>query len=357
MRQTAMKDMIDPQLIRTIFAIHFDPESGTPYWLEQEKKAGINARKDIKTCADFHLLGSMDIQQLRSRPIRNFIPKGYTRQMPQMILSETGGTTGSPCRRVFTPQEFESAFIRPWMNAVTMRDFPLQGRWLFAGPGGPHVIAQAARKMARATGSLEPFSIDCDVRWFRRQDKQSLGFTLYLDHVLSQAVNIIATQEINVLFTTPILLGKLAEHMSDQQRQQIQGIHTGGMAQTREQTAQLQDAFPKAVILPGYGNSLFGVTFEQTPPAADEESVFTMDDPALWLQLVPLHEDNAIDLQAIQPADTLGRVILHRFDPSFLLLNLVERDTACYAKHSNCRKIYDVRPLETPVKKQSGSVY
>jgi hypothetical protein len=349
--------MIDPQLIRTIFAIHFDPDSGTPYWLEQEKKAGINARKDIKTYADFHLLGSMDVQQLRNRPITDFIPKSRIHLLPKMILSETGGTTGSPCRRVFTPEEFESAFIRPWMNAVTMRNFPLQGRWLFAGPGGPHVIAQAARKMARATGSLEPFSVDCDVRWFRRQDKQSLGFTLYLDHVLSQAMNIIATQEIDVLFTTPVLLGQLAEQMSEQQREQIRGIHTGGMAQTSEQTAQLQNAFPKAVILPGYGNSLFGVTFEQTPPAANEESIFTMDDPALWLQLVPLQEKDNIDLQAIQAANKRGRVVLHRLDPSVLLINLVERDTGCYANYGNCRKIYNVRPIEEPVKQQSGSVY
>ncbi len=349
--------MIDPQLIQIILSIHFDPDSGTPYWLEQEKKAGIDVRRDIKTSADFHRLGAMDIYQLRTRPIHDFIPKSRLHRLPEMILSETGGTTGLPCRRVFAPEEFHNAFVRPWMNAVAMRDFPLRGRWLFVGPSGPHVIARAARKMVRATGSLEPFSVDCDVRWFRRQGRQSLGFTLYLDHVLSQAANIIATQEIDVLFTTPILLEKLAEQMSDHRREQIRGIHTGGMAQTSEQTVLLHDAFPGAVILPGYGNSLFGVTFEQNQPLAGGESVFTMDDPALWLQLVPLHPDTPTDLKAVQPAEITGRVILHRLDPSFLLVNLVERDCGSYASGGNCRKIYNVRPLEALATKQSGNVY
>ncbi len=349
--------MIDPALIRKILKIHFDPDSGTPYWLEQEKKTGINACSQIKTSGDFHLLGPMDIEQLRTRPITDFIPASARHRLPEMILSETGGTTGSPCRRVFAPEEFHQAFIRPWQHAVALRNFPARGRWLFIGPGGPHVIAQAARHMARATGSLEPFSVDCDVRWFRSQDKKSLGFTLYLDHVLTQAMNIIATQDIDVLFTTPVLLSELAKQMKTRQREKIRGIHTGGMAQTSALTARLNQAFPHAVILPGYGNSLFGVTFEQNRPLAGEESVFTMDDPALWLQLVPLEEENAIDLQTVLPADKKGRIILHRLDPSFLLLNLVERDSACYARGSGQKKIYNVRPVTKPVAGQTGAVY
>ncbi len=349
--------MIHKQLIQTILAIHFDPEKGTPYWLEQEQKRSLDARKQIRTCADFHLLGPMRLDQLRSRPITDFIPAALLPELPKMILSETGGTTGTPCRRVFTPKEFNHAFIRPWLYAVAKRNFPVKGRWLFVGPGGPHIIGQAARHMARAVESLEPFSVDCDVRWFRRQHQPSLGFTLYLEHVLDQAMNIIASQNIDVLFTTPILLSALAEQMNSRQRLQIRGIHTGGMVQTKEMTASLHHHFPNAVILPGYGNSLFGVTFEQEEPAPDQNSVFTMDDPALWLQLVPTASDDDIDLQTVQQAGETGRVVLHRLDPSFLLINLMERDCGNYVTAGDFRTITNVRPLKLPEQNQSSGVY
>ena len=349
--------MIEPELIQKVLAIHFDPEHGTPYWLEQQEKLHLDVCRKIRTCDDLHLLGVMDIHQVRTRPITDFIPASLIHRLPEMVLSETGGTTGPPCRRVFTPEEFDQAFVVPWLRAVKLRRFPMRGRWLFVGPGGPHVIAQAARKMARATGSLEPFSVDCDVRWIRRQEKKSMGFTLYLDHVLSQAMNIIACQQINVLFTTPVLLKALARQMNRQQRQRIHGIHTGGMAQDSSLTMELRAAFPKAVILPGYGNSLFGVTFELEEPAADKESVFSVDDPALWLQLTTIKEDGSVDLDTCLGPDVKGRVILHRFDPSFLLINFVERDCACYVAGSGGRKLYNVQSLERPTHKQSTTVY
>lgn len=349
--------MLDPEHITKILAIHFDPDHGTAYWLDKENELGINVRQQIRTHKDFYLLGHMDIEQLRKRKLTDFIPRSLHHKFQDMILSETGGTTGPPCRRVFTPDEFHGAFIRPWLHAVNQRNFPYQGRWLFVGPGGPHIIAQAARKMARATGSLEPFSVDCDVRWFRRQEKGSMGFTLYMDHVLSQAINIINCQDITVLFTTPVLLTALADQMTVNQRERIKGIHTGGMAQTAELTATLTTMYPNAVILPGYGNSLFGVTFECEATPAGQDSVFTMEDPSLWLQLTPITDTNKIDLKAVVPAEKTGRVILHRLDPSFLLLNLIERDCGEYVPGSGCRAITGVRSIETTVTQKDGSVY
>lgn len=349
--------MIERELIQKILAIHFDPEKGTPYWLEKEKERSLNVRSQICRWEDFHLLGPMSVDELRTRPLSDFIPFSLQHKLPEMILSETGGTTGPPCRRVFLPEEFDNAFIRPWLQAVSERNFPVRGRWLFIGPGGPHIIAQAARKMARAVQSLEPFSVDCDVRWFRRQENPSLGFTLYLDHVLDQAMNIINCQNIDTLFTTPILLSSLAEQMSIRQRAQIRGIHTGGMEQSAELTASLRESFPNAVILPGYGNSLFGVTYEEQETKTGEDSVFSMKDPAMWLQLVPVTNDENIDLQTVQPEGEKGRVVLHRLDVSFLIINLLERDCGTYVGHDNFRKISKVSAFEQAVQKQTGGVY
>lgn len=337
---------MDSQHINNILALHFHPEQGSPFWLERQQQLNFSVREEIRSRQDFHRLGPMDIGALRTRPITDFIPRSLHRDLSKFFLSETGGTTGDPCRRVFSPQEFHDAFIAPWLKAVAEHNFSKGGRWLFVGPGGPHIIDRSARAMARSLGSLEPFTVDCDVRWIKRQAKGSMGLKLYLDHVLAQATNIIRQQEISTLFTTPPLLVALAEVMRPDQKVQILGIHTGGMNLEPQTALELQGHFPNAVILPGYGNSLFGVTFPQVSDGKGSDSeaasqvprtpekmqgdVFQVQDPALWLQLAPIPENE----QAVQDLVTCvvpgqrGRVILHRLDPSFLILNLAERDTA-----------------------------
>ncbi|PLX47978.1 MAG: hypothetical protein C0613_12560 [Desulfobulbaceae bacterium] len=321
---------MNSSLIREILAIHFEPENGTPYWLERQESLGFDIVNEIDNCHDLYRLGPMDINALRTRPLVDFIPRRFQSMLPELLLSETGGTTGDPCRRVFSPQEFEHAFVRPWQAAVERFSFPCNGTWLFVGPGGPHIIDRSARAMARAVGSLEPFTVDCDVRWIKRQAPGSLGLNLYLDHVLGQAMNIINHQQIDSLFTTPPLLSALAERMSESQRRAIRGIHTGGLALTAEKRPALLAFFPNAVILPGFGNSLFGVTFPAIPIASDEEDVFMVGDDSLWLQLAPLpvtSEDEQELGRQVEPGQR-GRIIVHRFDSTFLIVNLPERDTA-----------------------------
>lgn len=345
--------------IAEILKIHFDRRSGTPYWLEVQERLGFDVCTQIKSCQEFHRLGPMDVGAMRSRPLIDFIPRSLRHLLPEMILSETGGSTGDPCRRVFTREEFRHAFIVPWLEAVARHRFPGRGTWLFVGPGGPHIIARSAMEMARATGSLEPFSVDCDARWFKKQRPGSLGFTLYLDHVLDQAENIIATQEISVLFTTPRLLAALAERMNPSQRQRIRGIHTGGMAQDSELSARLRILFPAAVILPGYGNSLFGVTFERRPPRPGEESIFLVDDPALRLDLIPLDQDagGSAGLATPLPPGLPGRIVVHRLDRSFLIINLLERDQARSALVDGEVGLTEVRPLANTVPPEREGVY
>ncbi len=332
-------------MLEHILDLHISPENGTPYWLDVLKKTG-RCRKDFRTVDDLHELGPMDVNALRRRPITDFIPRSLLPRMGEIILAETGGTTGDPCRRVYLPREFQAAFVDPWLQAVENFHFPLEQRWLFVGPSGPHVIAQAARAFVRATRSLEPFGIDCDVRWIKRQQPDSMGYMLYMDHLLDQAMNIINQQAITVLFTTPPLLLALAERMTPKQRQRIAGIHTGGMAQDVETGRQLVTFFPSAVILPGYGNSLFGVAFEQEQ-VADASSVFFVHDQRLDIRLIPVPENDreAPRLTERVEVGERGRVMFHRFDESFLLINMLERDTAIRVMSGGRQGLLDIRGL------------
>lgn len=348
---------MNPAHIKQILALHFHPQQGSPYWLERQQQLGFDVGNTIRSHHDFHRLGIMEVTALRTRPITDFIPQRLHRNLADHLLSETGGTTGPPCRRVFSPAEFHDAFIAPWLKAVAAHNFPRGGRWLFVGPGGPHIIDRSARAMARAVGSLEPFTVDCDVRWIKRQAKGSMGLKLYMEHVLSQAANIIGHQAIDTLFTTPPLLVELARIMTTGQKERIRGIHTGGMNLEPQTAMDLQRHFPHAVILPGYGNSLFGVTFPRVKEKQDTWDVFETGDLALWLQLAPIpaNECAAQDLTTLVPLGERGRVILHRLDPSFLILNLPERDTAIAVPGADGSiGLAQIAPLEfaTPIERQ-----
>lgn len=343
-------------MINHILDLHFDPVNGSGYWLDVLEKKGIH-RQEFKTAADLHLLGPMNVEALRTRPITDFIPKLLHNRLAEMLLSETGGSTGDPCRRVYLPAEFDKAFVAPWRDAVQNFEFPQQGRWLFVGPSGPHIIAQAARAFARATGCLEPFSIDCDVRWIRQQKAGSMGYLIYMEHLYNQALNIISHQKITVLFTTPPLLLGLASRMTPQQRHQIEGIHTGGMSQDTATSRELARLFPQAIILPGYGNSLFGVTFEKKQDIG-KASTFYVHDPSLHLKLIPLPEsvDEPPRLTEAVALNHRGRVVFHRFDESFLIINMLERDTAIRIFDGENEGFYDVNGLDQKFQ-SDGEVY
>lgn len=339
-----------------ILDIHFSPDNGTPYWLDCLKKHGMQ-RSDFQTLEDLQQLGPMDVEAMRTRPITDFIPRTLHSQMGKMVLAETGGTTGDPCRRVYLPVEFHTAFVKPWLQAVDGFHFPLKQTWLFIGPSGPHIIAQAARAFARATDSLEPFSIDCDVRWIKQQQVDTMGHTLYMDHLLNQALNIITQQNISVLFTTPPLLLALAARMTKEDRLQITGIHTGGMTQDTETSRQLAVLFPSAIILPGYGNSLFGVAFEKEQ-ITNESSTFFVQDPNLRIQLIPLpeHAQEEPQLTKTVANGERGRVMFHRFDQSFLIINMLERDTAIQVIKDGEQGMQCIEGLHFQQKK-NGEIY
>jgi hypothetical protein len=310
-----------------IIATHFDPDHGTPFWLERAASLGLNPRRDVRTIDDLRLFGPMDEEALRQRPLEDFIPRCYRQRRHDWIVGETGGTTGAPKTTMFLMEDFHAAFIAPFVAAARYREFPLGENWLYIGPGGPHLIGKAARLCATALNSADPFTIDFDPRWVKKFPPQSLAFGRYLNHVLDQAMRIIATQHIGVLFTTPKVLVQLAATMTDAQKAVIRGIHFGGMALEPETFRCIGDAFPNAVMISGYGNTLFGMCPE------------FLGDPDLPLEYFPI--GNRLILQTVvadqnipaserlyrpAAAGETGQIVCSRLDPSFLILNLFERD-------------------------------
>jgi thienamycin biosynthesis protein ThnN len=297
--------------VRRIVRIHFDRQDGSPYWLERQEEIGLDAIAEIHGLRDLEKLGPMDEGALRDRPVLDFVPRSQRSRLAGAVVTETGGTTGPPKRTLFSREEFAQAFVEPFVRVANWVGFPRGGEWLWLGPAGPHVIGRAAAACASALGSPQPFSVDFDPRWFRKLPPDSLARLRYMDHLLEQTRHVLDREPISVIFTTPVVLARLAEKMDAAQRERIRGVHYGGMRVEPELLRAAQtEWFPAAVHIAGYGNSLFGVCMEFGGP------------PDRTLRYYPYGPRHVVRVAGD------GRVWMSRLDATVLIANLAERDTA-----------------------------
>lgn len=314
--------------LRQLLDLHFHPEHGSSYWLERQDRLGWNVRDRVRTEADLWLLGPTPVEALRCLPVRDFIPRAFHHCLSRFVVGETAGTSGEPAATAYRDDEFQAAFVTPFVEAAQATGFPRGEPWLWIGPSGPHIIGKAVRAVAQAMDSPDPFSVDFDPRWAKRLAEGSLGRQRYLEHVIEQALDVLAREPVGVLFTTPPVLTALVERMTDQQREAIRGVHYGGLAITAQQLNQFRAVFPGAVHLSGYGNTLFGVVME----AADEQRQALDYFPGgerVRFHIVASPEQAEMPWPPCPcPRGQTGRIVFDRLDESCLLIGVVERDQA-----------------------------
>ncbi len=313
-------DRLDARL-RRVLSIHFDPDRGTPYWLDRASQLGIDPRSDIRSVTDLDLLGTMCQMDLAQRPLTDYIPRRFHHQMHRFVIGQTGGTTGTTVWSAYREDEFAQAFITPFVKAAEHVGFPTGLPWLFVGPSGPHIIGKVVSHLAKAMHSADPYTIDFDPGWVRKLAAGSFAHKRYLEHLIEQALQILDTQPVGVLFTTPAVIESLGRSMSQSQRDAIKGIHLGGMAVTTDQLRSIYAIFSHATVLAGYGNTLMGCCLElAVSPRRDHLEYYPLGD-RLILDVVD-------DTGKPVASGEQGRVRLTRLDESVLLVNLLERDLA-----------------------------
>lgn len=301
--------------LRQVMELHFDPDLGAPYWIDRAKAFAFDPRDHVRDLPDLSLLGNMTPEDLSARPLLDYIPRRFHNQLDQFIVGQTGGTTGGGVWTAYRADEFHEAFIQPFISAADYVGFPRAEAWLYIGPSGPHLIGKAAPQLARAMGSADPFSVDFDPRWARKMPEGTLASRRYLDHVVEQAMAVIDTQPIGVLFTTPRVLAALAQVMTQTQRHRIRAVHYGGMALDADQLLAFQDdVFPYALHLSGYGNTLLGCALELCA-SRQRQLDYYPHGPRLIYEVDALPESR-------------GCVLATRLDMSMLIVRLVERDEA-----------------------------
>jgi hypothetical protein len=152
------QDKLDAH-VREIVAWHFDPEKGTPFWLEKAKTLGFDPRKEVKGFADLRKFGLFEDEWLRGGPVRRWVPKAYHNK-PTYVF-ETGGTTGIPKSRVVV----EDHWIDYEMFSETLPEkfFPKGTNWLMLGPSGPRRLRLAVEHLCQFRGGI-CFCVDLDPR-------------------------------------------------------------------------------------------------------------------------------------------------------------------------------------------------
>jgi phenylacetate-coenzyme A ligase PaaK-like adenylate-forming protein len=311
--------------VREIVAWHFDPKTGTPFWLERAKSLNFDPRRDIRGFDDLKMFGLFEDEWLRGGPVRRWVPKAY--QDKPIFVFETGGTTGIPKTRI----NVEDFRIDYEMFSETLPDkyFPKGANWLMLGPSGPRRLRLAVEHLCQHRGGI-CFCIDLDPRWVVKVLKQGKvdQAKAYQEHVIEQAITTLgAGHDIKCMFTTPKLLEALAVALEKKgtsiKEQGITGIFSGGTEFTPQFTRfAMEEIITGIYMTPTYGNTLMGLACSKPVDPEDGYKIsYYAPQPRAVAQVVDFD-----DPEKIVDYGQTGRVMLTTLTKEFFMPRFLERD-------------------------------
>jgi hypothetical protein len=308
--------------VRNIVQWHFNPETGSPFWLEFASKLDWDPRTEIQTYADLDRFGPFQDEWLRGGPVRRWVPKGLAGQ-PTYVF-ETGGSTGVPKSRI-NINDFRTDYE---MFSDTLPDafFPKGSDWLMVGPSGPRRLRLAVEHLAQHRGGIS-FCIDLDPRWVIKliKARQMDQVEAYKRHVVDQALTLIkAHDNIRCLFITPKLLEALTEKIS-LAKAGITGIFCGGTEMTPQFHRWVrEEILGDAFFAPTYGNTLMGLAVGKPFDLADNYAIIYYPPmPRAVLEVVDPDDPTTL----VGYGET-GRVRLTTLTKEFFVPRFLERDEA-----------------------------
>jgi len=306
--------------VREVVGGHFDPDTGTPFWLEFAARAGWDPRREVRSYEDLARFGFFQDEWLRGGPVRRWVPKGLARE--PVYVFETGGSTGVPKARI-SVDDFRIDYS---LFSETLPDafFPKGSDWLQVGPSGPRRLRLAVEHLCQARGGI-CFMVDLDPRWVIKLIKRGELAMMedYKRHVVDQGLTLLkAHDSIRCLFTTPKLLEALCERAS-LKTLGITGVFCGGTEMTPQfHRFAVEELLEGAYFAPTYGNTLMGLAVHK--PRRPEDSwdiVYYPPAPRAMMEVVdPDHPDRLVDY------GRTGRVRLTTLTREFFMPRLLERD-------------------------------
>jgi len=316
---------LDQQTV-DIVRLHFDPDDGAPFWLEQAKQYDFDPLTDVTCFNDLTKFPLFEDEWLRGGPVTRFLPKKWHND-PKYVF-ETGGTTGIPKSRCVVRDHW----IDYEMFSDTLPDesFPPGANWLMLGPSGPRRLRLAVEHLAQYRGGI-CFCVDLDPRWVVKLLKKgdTAGAKAYQDHVIDQATTVLkAGHDVKCLFATPKLLEALALRLIDEgssiEEAGIKGIFAGGTEFTPQWYRFCKEELlgPNVYITPTYGNTLMGLACGKPfDPADNYKITYYAPQPRAAVQVVDFD-----DYTKLVDYGQTGRVKLYTLTEELFIPGFMERD-------------------------------
>lgn len=332
--------------VREVMAWHFDPELGTPYWLERGRELDFDPRQEIQTFQDLDRFGPFPEDDLRQRSVWDFVPRAYVNsdRLYDLKVMESGGTTGLPKRVVELQWNVTNGV--PWLSALLdVHGFERGEDWLLLMPSGPHCVGLCMPEVIRYQRGL-CHRVDFDPRWAKRC-VLSGNFEVvreYGEHVLDQTFAILETQPIAYVMTTSRLLESMAERV-DLKKFHLKGILCAGTHLIPETNRRFREALlPETLFVCGYGNTLILSLALEMPhqPGDSWDLEYYPQQPYVVLQVRKFDKP-----WELADYGEWGRVGLTTLTKDFFLPNFLERDEAVRIKpHPLCPwdGVANVRP-------------
>ncbi len=312
----------DPEAyLRTAIAWHFGEDTGSTFWLRTAKTLNFDPLTAIKTFTDLRLFPNL-VNELRSVPVEDLIPRGYGSPPPVPQIFESGGTTGAPKRTAQLPDWI--AQVVEWQTEDFATGGFLRGQgFLCLMPSGPHGVGYFSRLVSERLGSVF-HPIDIDPRWVKKLVARNAAaeVSAYLDHVIEQAVYILQTQHVANLHTTPPLLEAIArnDRVVDLVNDKIRYLLLSGAHVDIDTLDLLREVFPATTITMAFGSTM---VLSQGVTRIDGDS-FVFDPRTPYVVFWVVDPDTGEQV----PYGQLGQVEMNHISKGMFIPNNLERDMA-----------------------------
>ncbi|MFD2768427.1 arylcarboxylate reductase [Micromonospora eburnea] len=325
---------------RRILRRHFDPDTGSPYWLRKAAELPFNPL-DITRYEELLAFEPFPIDELRSIDPAELVPMAVPRPLTGKVF-ESGGTTGNPCRVYYTDTMLKvRGAWRLW--AICQGGFQPDRNWLQAMPSGPHLIGHNGWDYLMRRYGARVYGIDFDPRWVKRQLRAGRlrEAQEYTDHVVDQAIDVLTTQPVSYLGTTPALMKVLVRRAPDLLAK-VDGVVMSGTHTTPAMWRSFKESVDGGLVTIMYGNT-FGPT---TVPVVRDDGELMAHLPN-YPQITMAVVDRQDWRRTVEVGES-GQVRLTVLQEDLLLPNVLERDQAVRYRPDvewPCDGVANVRPL------------
>lgn len=332
---------------RQVVRRHFDPDAGSPYWLKRASELDFDPR-EITRYDELGAFGPFPLATLRQLDPAELIPQDVPRPISGRVF-DSGGTTGDPCRVLYTPRILEHRLAwRHWSFAN--EGFRTDGNWIQGTPTGPHVIGLGVQELSSYGGRMN--IVDIDPRWVKRLIRAGklAEADAYTDHVIEQILVILRTQHIDYLNTTSALLSALIRR-APELAAGLKGVRISGTHVTPAMFRTFKEVLGGGIVGRSYGNT-FG-TSAGLPEENDGDILpylpnypnvtAAVVDKEDWTRTVGFGESGQVKL-----------TVMH---PDLFLPNILERDQALRYDTGDtypCDGVANVMPLQVTRKAPEG---